>query len=286
VGTCNWADHKRFYPEGLPPSRRLQHYAEFFPLVEADTTFYGVPRPEVGARWAEETPEDFTFNVKAHRALTFHERVEGHARPPEEKEVREFQDFLVPLRASGKLRGVHYQFPPWFTAQPRNFDYLASLPERHPDDTLIIEMRHRSWAEGERFDQLMQLLEEAGMSYCIVDEPQLGSGSMPRHMGVPNPKLAVVRFHGRNHRTWYAKAPTTGERFNYLYSEQELEGWVPRIRTLAEAAEEVHLLFNNNRSNYAVVNGLQLARLLDLGLPPPDAVPAPEPHAEQGRLDI
>ncbi|HEV3231121.1 MAG TPA: DUF72 domain-containing protein, partial [Candidatus Dormibacteraeota bacterium] len=175
-------------------------------------------------------------------------------------------------------------FPPWFTARPANFDYLASLPERHPQDTVVVEMRHRSWAEDERFDQLRQLLEEAGMTYCIVDEPQLGSGSMPRHLAVPNPRLAVVRFHGRNYQTWYVKGRTSADRFDYLYSELELEAWVPRVRALAETAEEVHLLFNNNRSNYAVVNGLQMARLLNLGLPAPEDLPASEPVAEQGKL--
>jgi uncharacterized protein YecE (DUF72 family) len=287
VGTCNWADHKPFYPRGLPPGERLAYYARFFPLVEADSTFYGIPKPSIAERWAEATPTHFKFNVKAYRSLTLHERENGKPRPPTKEEERAFLEVLEPIRQRGKLVGVHYQFPPWFKASAPNMDLVARLPERHPEDQVIVEFRHRSWAEPERFDSVTELLAEAGMTYCIVDEPQVGSASMPPHLVVTNPRLAVVRFHGRNYKTWYVKnAKSSQERFDYLYSEDELRKWVPKVRDLAAEAEEVHLLFNNNRSNYAVVNGLQMARLLNLGYPPPDAVPAPVVEPEQEKLAL
>src|SRR5437867_13217404 len=102
VGTCNCTDHRQLYPAGLPDGERLRHYASFFPVVEADTTFYGVPKPEVAGRWAEMTPEGFLFNIKAHRSLTMHERVDGKPRRAEPEEERDFVAFLVPLRESGK----------------------------------------------------------------------------------------------------------------------------------------------------------------------------------------
>lgn len=286
VGTCNWADHRHFYPERMPAADRLAYYARFFPMVEADTTFYGVPKPGVADRWIEATPEDFIFNVKAHRSLTWHERVDGRARPPEDDEVLEFMDFLEPMRASGKLRAVHYQFPPWFTARPANMDYIASLRDRHPDDQLVIEMRHASWGAEERFEALRELLEEARMTYCIVDQPQLGSGSMPAHLAVTDLRLSVIRMHGRNYKTWYKNGKTSDVRFDYLYREEELEQWVPRIRDIARDTEEVHVLFNNNRSNYAVANGLQLARLLELGLPAPEEAGPVIVEAEQDELPL
>jgi uncharacterized protein YecE (DUF72 family) len=284
VGTCNWADHKDFYPRGLPASEQLGHYARFFPIVEVDTTFYGIPKPEVAERWVQSTPDSFVFNVKAYKSLTLHEREDGKPRAATDEEERAFLALLRPVRDSGKLRAVHYQFPPWFTATPANMDYISRLPDRHPQDRLIVEFRHRSWGEPARFDAVTELLEEAGMTYCIVDEPQLGSASMAPRMAVTTPDLAVLRLHGHNYKTWYKKGETSADRFDYLYPEEELLEWVPRIRTLADRVKEVHVLFNNNRSNYAVVNGLQMGQLLDLGLPSPESIPSPAPDVKQTEL--
>jgi uncharacterized protein YecE (DUF72 family) len=284
VGTCNWADHKDFYPPGMPAPERLAYYAGFFPIVEVDTTFYGIPKPEVGERWVQSTPDGFVFNVKAFKSLTLHERENGRPRAATDDEERDFMALLRPVRDAGKLRAVHYQFPPWFTANPANMDYISRLPDRHPRDRLIVEFRHRTWSEAGRFDAVTELLEEAGMTYCVVDEPQLGSASMAPHMAVTTPDLAVLRLHGHNYKTWYKKGETSADRFDYLYREEELLEWVPRIRALADRAREVHVLFNNNRSNYAVVNGLQMGQLLDLGLPSPELVLNRVPDPEQAEL--
>ncbi|MGI8607907.1 MAG: DUF72 domain-containing protein [Candidatus Dormibacteria bacterium] len=286
VGTCNWADHKHFYPQGLPTGERLGHYARFFAIVEVDTTFYGIPRPGVAENWVGATPPGFRFNVKAYRSLTLHEREDGKPRPPTPAEERDFLDMLKPMRDSGKLTGVHYQFPPWFKASSANMDFVSRLTDRHPHDQVIVEFRHASWAEPGRFDSVIELLAESGMSYCCVDEPQVGTATMPPHIVVTDPRLAVLRFHGHNRQKWYVKnASSSTERFDYLYREETLREWVPKVRHLAAEAEQVHVLFNNNRSNYAVVNGLQMAQLLDLGLPSPESVPAViEP--EQERLPL
>jgi uncharacterized protein YecE (DUF72 family) len=281
VGTCNWADHSDFYPPGMPASERLAHYARFFPLVEVDTTFYGIPRPAVAERWAEVTPPGFLFNVKAYRSLTMHERVDGKPRPATEAEEHDFLAVLDPLRAAGKLRAVHYQFPPWFTASPASMDYVSRLPDRHPRDQLVVEMRHASWGQPARFEALAELLAETGITYCAVDEPQLGSASMPDHLALTSPALAMVRLHGRNRRTWYARGGTSGDRFDYRYNHDELLEWVPRVRAMADRAGEVHVLFNNNRANHAVVNGLEMAALLDLGYPSPASSELPPPPRQQ-----
>jgi uncharacterized protein YecE (DUF72 family) len=285
VGTCNWADHELFYPPGLAPGDRLRHYARFFPIVEVDTTFYGIAKPAVAQRWVDITPRGFQFNVKAYRSLTLHEREDGKPRPATPEEERDFMDLLAPIRDAGRLRAVHYQFPPWFKATPTNMGYLSEIADRHPRDRVIVEFRHSSWGEPARFDAVTELLEEAAMTYCIVDQPQLGSGSMPPHLAVTSPDLAVLRMHGRNQRTWYKKGATSADRFDYLYEEEELLEWVPRARDLADRAREVHVLFNNNRSNYAVVNGLQMAGLLDLGYPDPAEATQPAPP-EQGELPL
>jgi uncharacterized protein YecE (DUF72 family) len=286
VGTCNWSDHQHFYPPGLPPGERLAYYARFFPLVEVDSTYYGIPPPRRTAAWAEVTPEGFLFNVKAYRSMTYHEREGDRPREPTGRELADFDACLSPLRESGKLRALHFQFPPWFGTSPLNLDRLARLRERHPEELLIVELRNRSWAEPERWGQLCDLLSEARTSVCVVDEPQLGFGSFPRLVEVTDPRLAVVRFHGRNRGSWYLRGESSRDRFNYLYTREELREWRADIRRLSEEAEELHLLFNNNRSNYAVLNGLEMAEILELGLPCPEDGQVGEPPQAAGEPEL
>jgi len=131
VGTCNWADHSAFYPPELERGRRqrdkLSFYAEYFPVVEIDTTFYGIPRPQVVDGWVERTPGHFRFNIKAYRSLTGHEREDRIPRKPTAEEERDFMAALEPLRSSGKLVAVHYQFPPWLTNSPDSRGYVAEV---------------------------------------------------------------------------------------------------------------------------------------------------------------
>jgi uncharacterized protein YecE (DUF72 family) len=281
VGTCNWADHREFYPAALEKGRRqrekLEYYARFFPLVEIDTSFYGIPPPPVVDGWIARTPPDFTFNIKAFRSLTQHEREAGRPRPPTDDEVRNFLAALVPLRESGRLGAVHYQFPPWFTNRPDAREVLLQTRERHPDDIVAIEFRHRSWFDNDAWPATEDLLRELDCVYVGVDAPQLGSGTAPPILAVTSPRLCIARFHGRNRRTWYRPdGPTSDYRFNYLYRPDELAEWVPAIRAAAERGTPVHVLLNNNRSNYAVVNAFDFAALLDLDPPRP-----PQPIVER-----
>jgi uncharacterized protein YecE (DUF72 family) len=276
VGTCNWADHKDFYPPELERGRRqrekLAYYARFFPIVEIDTSFYGIPKPEVVDGWIARTPPGFRFNIKAYRSLTRHERENGRPRPPTEEEVRDFLAALAPLRESGRLVAVHYQFPPWFTNRPDARDVLLETRERHPDEIVAVEFRHRSWYDNDAWAATEDLLRELDFVYVGVDAPQLGSGTAPPILAITSPKLCIARFHGRNRKTWYRPdGPTSDYRFNYLYSTRELEEWVPAIREAADRGTPVHVLLNNNRSNYAVVNAFDFAAILDVRLPRPPA---------------
>ncbi|MGH7722253.1 MAG: DUF72 domain-containing protein [Candidatus Dormibacteria bacterium] len=274
IGTCNWADHREFYPAELERGRRqrdkLDYYARFFPMVEIDTTFYGIPRPEVVEGWVARTPEGFRFNIKAFRSLTQHEREAGRPRSPTGEEVRDFLAALVPLRESGRLGAVHYQFPPWFTNRPEARAVLLEARERHPDDVVAIEFRHRSWFDNGAWPATEDLLTELDCVYVGVDAPQLGSGTAPPLLAITSPALCIARFHGRNRRTWYRPdGPGSDHRFNYLYTAEELREWVPAIRAAASRGTPVNVLLNNNRSNYAVVNAFDFAALLDVELPRP-----------------
>lgn len=264
VGTCNWSDHLGFYPSGVKPAERLAYYARFFPIVEVDSTFYHLQSERNFAKWAEETPEDFVFNVKAYRALTLHDRDErGGIVLPTPEIVQRFSGAVRPLRAAGKLRALHFQFPPWFVASDRHRDYLGQVREMFPDDLLSIEFRHQSWLLPPERARTFGLLRDFGMVYTIVDEPQGETNSVPPLVAVTNPALAIVRFHGRNRETWNKPGMKgSQERFNYRYTTDELTGWLPNVHAIADEAEAVHLLFNNNAGNYAVVNGLEMRDLL------------------------
>ena len=271
VGTCSWSDITDFYPEGLPSNRQITYYAQHFPIVEINSTFYRMMPVRNYQAWAQRTPEGFIFDVKPFRQLTWHDR----KNPPDDEVTSAFRDSMQPLRDVGKLAAVHFQFPPWFVYRSHNVDYIKHIRESFPDDRISVEFRHRSWLEGENVPHLVDALRENGVSLTVVDEPQIGSGSVPTVLEITNPDLVVVRFHGRNRKMWYAKVKRTAERFDYLYSDDELEEWVPNVERLAEGAREIHLLFNNNAQDYAVQNGRQLQRFLQRSLALGEVVQAP-----------
>ena len=292
IGACSWTDHAPFYPSSYDTARmrsqRISYYAQYFPLVEVDSTFYALQPDRNFRLWAERTPEQFTFNVKAYGELTWHHRdKEKRAITPSAESFERFSAMIQPLRDVGKLGAAHFQFPPWFTFGDENIGYLATLREFLPSDRLAVEFRHRSWLEADHRDATFGALREHGLSYVMVDEPQLGSGSVPPIVAVTDPRLAIVRFHGRNRRSWYIRdAASSADRFDYLYSKQELAEWTPRVERVAEQAAEVHLLTNNNRSNYALVNAFDLAQLLQvpLPLPPPPAILETIEQRERGQI--
>lgn len=270
-GTCAWADHEDFYPPKLPPAERLAYYARFFNLVEVDSTFYALQPQRNFAAWASRTPPEFVFNVKAYGAMTLHHR---HPKPGEEDLLEVFKRFafsIEPLRAAGRLKALHFQFPPWFTCKPESLEHLQMCREFFGSDLVAVEFRHNSWFLPANHARTLGFLRRINAVHVVCDEPQIGSGTVPPVVAVTNQKLSIVRFHGRNAATWYIKAEKTADRFDYLYSREELKEWVgPVRRELAPAAEEVHLLMNNNRSNYAVRNALDLADLLELPVPTRD----------------
>ena len=274
IGTCNWADHTAFYPPELERSshqkERLAWYARYFPVVEVDSSFYGIPKPKTTARWARETPDDFVFNVKAFRTMT------GHGLPGDKhavltpQEVADFAEALKPLRDAGKLHAVHYQFPPWATFEhPANREAIVDAVERHPDDIVAVEFRHVSWYEPGNRAQTQELLRELGATWVAVDAPQTGRGTAPPLVFITNPRLAVVRFHGRNNATWYRRTGSSRDRFDYDYSAQELSQWRPAIDELASAVEEIHVLLTTNAGNQGPANAYRMARVLNVELPPP-----------------
>lgn len=272
VGTCNWADFTEWYPKGLKPAERIRYYAQSFSVVEIDSTFYTLMPRRNFEGWAAKTPDGFVFDVKAYRTLTRHgaayEPGARHADAdpeydPPEDDFHKFAYQIEPLRAAGKLRAVLFQFPPWFKHSEANLEHIETCREYLPDHLLAVEFRHRSWLEPAVMDETFTFLRDREIVYTIVDEPQIGSASVPPVVAVTNPALALLRFHGRNAETWYLKgAASSRERFNYLYSQEELAKWAPKIEQIAQQAGEVHVLMNNNFGSHAITNARQFQQML------------------------
>jgi uncharacterized protein YecE (DUF72 family) len=285
-GTAGWTDpslikSKAFYPTGKTSAAdRLRFYGAHFPLVEVDATYYSLLPRSMSERWLEDTPPDFRFDVKAFPSFTGHpidvarlpadlknaclelgqpRRIYPDKLPPElERELAaRFLDFLAPLSGAGRLGAVLLQFPPWFTATQKNAKSLEALRERYPDLPFAVEFRHASWREPERHERVVRLLTQLRASYVCIDAP-----GVPPLIEVTDPRLAVVRFHGRNQQGFNRRGASVAERFNYLYAPDELRAWVEPLRRVAENAREVHAVFNNCVRNYAVLNAKDLAVLL------------------------
>jgi uncharacterized protein YecE (DUF72 family) len=289
VGTASWTDHEPFYPpeynKANMKSRRIEYYAQFFSLVEVDSTFYHLQPTRNFAMWAERTPDDFVFDVKAYGELTWHHRDEQNQMiTPSAETFAKFSEMLQPMRDARKLGALLFQFPPWFSYDAERLDYFTTVREMLPDDTIAVEFRHRSWVEGGHADETRAALADNRLAYCAVDEPQIGTGSVPPVVMITNPDFAMVRFHGRNRRMWYGKnLQSSRDRFDYLYTSEELAPWADRLRRVAEqlGSGQVHVVTNNNARNYAIVNALDLQALL--GLPTAGEQQIPDGVAEVRR---
>lgn len=256
VGTASWTDHEPFYPpeynKASMKSQRIAFYARYFSLVEVDSTFYHLQPARNFQMWAERTPEDFVFDVKAYGELTWHHRDDANAMiTPSADTFGAFSEMIQPMRQSGKLGALLFQFPPWYTYDPDRLDYFATVREMLPHDTIAVEFRHRSWLEAAHADETRAALADNRLAYCTVDEPQIGSGSVPALVMLTDPTFSMVRFHGRNTRMWYGKGLSSSrDRFDYLYTQAELAPWAERIQRIAEhlGGGQVHVIANNNAS--------------------------------------
>jgi len=294
IGTSSWTDPTlikcgRFYPHWARTAEaRLQYYASQFRLVEVDSSYYSLPNERTSRLWAERTGDSFVFDIKAFRLFTQHPTPISalpkdirEALPTEAKEKTNvyqrdmpqelmaelwgrFERALLPLDSAGKLGVVMFQFPPWFYPGNEQRDYILSCKERLPQYRIAIEFRHSSWVNERNVERTLRFLQENNLPFVCVDAPQGFKSSMPP-IAKATSDIGAVRFHGRNKEMWEKKGATVAERFNYLYSEEELREWVPRINELATKTRYLHVLFNNCYQDKAVVNARQVAFMIDSG---------------------
>jgi len=290
IGSASWTDKTliacgRFYPpEAKSAEARLRYYATQFPIVEVDSSYYGMPAPANAQLWADRTPEGFVFNVKAFRLFTGHQtspvvlhkdiqQALGRDTPATlyYKDIpaeildelwRRFSEALEPLRQAGKLGAVHFQFPPWMLRNREGMAHVRECVARMEGHLLSVEFRNKSWFDGDNLAKTVAFERELGVVHTIVDGPQGFANSVPCVWEVTNPALALVRLHGRNKDTWNSKSSASSSRFNYWYSGDELAPLVPQIRRVAGLAGAVHVLFNTNYEDQGQVNARLMSGLL------------------------
>ena len=291
VGTASWTDPTliacgRFYPPSCRTAeQRLRFYAGEFPLVEVDSSYYAMPTPQNVQRWAERTPAGFTFNIKAFRLFTGHQaqlavlhrdlqQALGPAAPrtlyyadlPQEirdELWRRFTEAIAPLAAAGKLGAVHFQFAPWLLRNRASMAHVEHCVEKMQGHLLAAEFRHGTWFHGERLEQTLAWERALGLVHTVVDSPQGFANCVPCVWDVTNPRLAIVRLHGRNKETWNKKGlAASSARFDYQYSAEELAAMVPEVEHLASHAHAVHVVFNTNYEDQGQVGARRMRELL------------------------
>jgi uncharacterized protein YecE (DUF72 family) len=278
-----------FYPSGADSAEeRLQFYASRFPLVEVDATYYSLPVRRTSELWVERTPPDFTFDIKAHALMTGQptetKRLPKDLREALPGEIAEkariyakdlpdalrddvwawFADGLEPLQEAGQLGSILLQYPRWFFTSSENRDEIESAVERLRAVGLTgsVEFRNATWFNEKNLERTMRFLGDRAIPIVMVDGPQGFKSSVPPIVATTSPDLALIRFHGRRTETWEKQNIKTVERFRYLYDDDELEDWAPKVREAAAQSKDMHVLFNNCYANYGATNAIEFAQML------------------------
>jgi len=239
----------------------LEYLARFFNTVEINSSFYRPFTAATANSWARRIASaDFVFTAKLHRVFT-HERGKGTLE--DEKAVREGMDALS---SQEKLGAMLLQFPWSFQNTDDDRLYLAKLLDRFKDYPLVLEVRHSSWNNP----QIYEWLEEIGVGICNVDQPLFAKSIKPA--AVTTAQVGYVRLHGRNYQDWFREKAPRDDRYNYLYSIDELEPWIARIKEIAAKTKQTYVITNNHFRGQAVVNALEIKSSLA-----EQHVPAPAP---------
>ncbi len=253
----DWAGY--VYPLRRPKGfHEATYLAEFFDTIEINTSFYQPLRPEHAAQWIDRVAANprFVFTAKLWQRFTHDIRstTSGSA-AEDERAVRAGFDVL---RAANRLGAVLLQFPFSFHRTAESVAYLSAVLKRFADYPLVVEVRHASWDSPET----LELLHTSGVSFCNIDQPIIGRSLAPSAQTTS--PVGYVRLHGRRYDTWFSDDATipAHERYNYLYTAEELAPWVTRIRKVTEQARETFVVTNNHFQGKSVVNALQLINIL------------------------
>lgn len=257
VGTAGWSyeDWEGIvYPARSGARLRpLAYLARYIDIVEVNSTFYRPPVLRMSLSWVKTLKDypDFLLSVKLHQIFT-HER--KSALP---KDADEFKAGIEPLAAAGRLAALLVQFPWSYRNTEEHRDYLVGLFKLFTGYPLALEVRHASWNEPRFFE----LLRERGVAYCNIDQPVIGESLKPSAV-VTQRDFSYVRFHGRNYKDWFRKDAGRDDRYNYLYTKDELGDWIKRIQALGKDSDRIYVITNNHYRGQALANALQIKNMI------------------------
>ncbi len=242
------------YPTGeARPKDHLKYLAGFVDVIEINNTFYRPPDTHAVDDWCGRVAdiEDFRFTIKLWQRFT-HSREEMWR----SSEVDDFLQRIRPIFEKGLSGALLAQFPHSFHRTKENTAYLKRLLRHLEGIPVVVEMRHYTWGSAD----VLAMFDELGAGVCSIDQPMFrGSlGPLERVSG----NIAYIRLHGRNKADWFNEKAGRDDRYNYLYSEEELVPWIERARRMARKAGEVYVIANNHFRGQAVCNALMFKALL------------------------
>jgi uncharacterized protein YecE (DUF72 family) len=267
IGPAGWAYkdwdgivYPKPRPRGFDPLRYLVHY---FDAIEINSSFYGAPRATAAKKWLESVADNkaFQFTAKLFHAFT-------HERRPAMNDEHDFKEGIAPLAEGGRLGALLLQFPWSFKNSAENRNYLIHLQKQFREYPLVVEVRHLSWTEP----GILDLLGELDIGLCNIDQPLFKRSIHPGAAATSS--IGYVRLHGRNYTNWFSETADVRERYDYLYSVEELTPWVDRVKVLAANTTNTYVMSNNHNIGKAAANALQISSLLTAAsvLAPPSLV--------------
>ena len=259
IGTAGW-NYKDWYGIVYPKQagrgfKELDFLANFFDAVEINSTFYRPPNKHMGYAWVKKVAHNprFKFTAKLWQRFTHDRREFGSA------EVQQFTEGIDPLAEAGKLGAILCQFPWSFKNDESGREWLVNIIMTFQEYPLVVEVRHASWDIPDAYE----FLDKHGVGIAAIDQPVIGKSIEPK--AVLTGKIGYIRMHGRNYDAWFPKKGVeklTEEdkfaRYDYLYTEEELEEWIDKIQSIAGNAEETYVMQNNHPKGQAVCNAIQM----------------------------
>jgi uncharacterized protein YecE (DUF72 family) len=252
------------YPPSLKANGRVEYLARFFDLIEINTSFYGHIKPAVGKEWcrmAASANPHFMFTAKLNRAFTHSpvailEPTSAKTIRPGNSDERDAKAGYDAIAAESMLGALLAQFPISFKCTDDNRTYVEQLVALFRNYPLVLEIRHASWNEPE----ILGWLQSLQVGLCNIDQPLLGRALRPSAHATS--VVGYIRLHGRNYKQWFAET-NVRDRYDYLYSAEELSKWKDRALEVAAKAENTYFVANNHNLGKAAVNALELIAMIE-----------------------
>lgn len=255
VGLSGWSHHKDLYDSAEKQENKLQTYSKHFSIVELDNTFNAIQPERNFIRWVRDTPDHFSFIIKAYQGMTGHLRGKN---PYSSKTAMyaAFKDSIEHVKRESKLKAVLFQYPPWFECNKTNVDLLRETKERMNNTPCALEFHHQSWFLPDMRERTLSFMEREGWIHSICDESQAAELAILMLLQSTNADLSIVRMNGRNAFGCNQVDQSNWRRECYLQ-------WKDKLVTLQKETREICVIFNNNSREDSAMNAKELMRLLD-----------------------